>query len=206
MGRRPEASRAWCRLFLTMRRKAQTQLTRRSQLGSTERSRNQITSKPQREPLQGAPYRTKGRKRKASRGSRRSPPRLKQSIRLRHRADQTPTATSRREKSPQSRPKAKPTTSSASEAAHPTQTRQAPREPARAHPAKARRARSSFTKWPWLVLIALAAIYVYDTTQKQEDEPKTSSSSTPQPSTGSRQQLLMATQKRRKVANTRYGG
>ena len=77
-------------------------------------------------------------------------------------------------------------TSSASAAAHPEPTRAAPREPAAAHPVRASRPRASFTKWPWLVLIGIAAIYVYDTTQKQEDIPKTSSSSTPQQSVGTK--------------------
>ena len=80
---------------------------------------------------------------------------------------------------------AKPT-SRASPAAHPASTRRAPREPAVAHPVRAKRPRSSFTKWPWLVLIALAAVYVFETTQKPEDRPKASSSSTPQPSAGTK--------------------
>ena len=77
-------------------------------------------------------------------------------------------------------------TSSASPAAHPEPTRAAPREPAAAHPVRASRPRASFTKWPWLVLIAIAAIYVYNTTQKQEDKAKTSSSRTPQRSVGTK--------------------
>ena len=44
----------------------------------------------------------------------------------------------------------------------------------------ASRSRSSFPKWPWLVLIGLAALYVFDTAQKSNRKSGSSSTNTPQ--------------------------